>query len=102
MGLSLGVAMLINQMKKHKELFSLIFLVPLVIPSGSMVSFWKSLFAYDGALNGLLHTVGNIIWNAWMSISGIPIPKTRPLWKASPFLSRLCWSAISRLQQGMR
>ena len=58
MGLSLGVAMLINKMKKHKEFFSLIFLVPLVIPSGSMVSFWSSLLAYDGALNGLLHTVG--------------------------------------------
>ena len=58
MGLSLGVAMLINKMKKHKEFFSLIFLVPLVIPSGSMVSFWSSLLAYDGALNGFLQTVG--------------------------------------------
>lgn len=58
MALSLGVAMLINKLRRHKELFSLIFLVPLVIPSGSMVSFWKSLFAYDGALNGLLHTFG--------------------------------------------
>lgn len=58
MALSLGVAMLINKMKQHKELFSLIFLVPLVIPSGSMVSFWKSLFAYDGVLNGLLNSFG--------------------------------------------
>lgn len=58
MALSLGVAMLINKMHRHKELFSLIFLVPLVIPSGSMVSFWKSLFAYDGALNGLLRFFG--------------------------------------------
>lgn len=55
---SLGIAMLINKMKKRKELFSLIFLIPLVIPSGSMVSFWKALFSYDGALNGLLHGIG--------------------------------------------
>jgi len=58
MALSLGVAMLINKLRRHKEPFSLVFLVPLVIPSGSMVSFWKSLFAYDGALNGLLRTFG--------------------------------------------
>lgn len=58
MGLSLGIAMLIHRMKRHKELFSLIFLIPLVIPSGSMVSFWKAFFSYDGALNGLLFSVG--------------------------------------------
>lgn len=58
MALSLGIAMLISKMRRHKELFSLLFLVPLVIPSGSMVSFWKALFAYDGALNGLLHSFG--------------------------------------------
>lgn len=58
MALSLGIAMLINKLRRLGELFSLIFLIPLVIPSGSMVSFWKSLFAYDGALNGLLNTFG--------------------------------------------
>lgn len=58
MALSLTIALLIHKMQKHKELFSLIFLVPLVIPSGSMVSFWKSLFAYDGALNGMLNVIG--------------------------------------------
>lgn len=58
MALSLGIAMLINKLRRHRELFSLIFLAPLVIPSGSTVSFWKSLFAYDGALNGLLNGMG--------------------------------------------
>lgn len=58
MGLSLGIAMLIGKLKKRRELFSLIFLIPLVIPSGSMVFFWKSLFSYDGALNGLLTAAG--------------------------------------------
>ena len=58
MALSLGTAMLIHKTKRHKELFSLVLLVPLVIPSGSMVSFWKALFAYDGALNGFLNTLG--------------------------------------------
>ena len=58
MGLSLGAALLINRIRKRKELFSLLFLIPLVIPSGSMVSFWKALFSYDGALNGLLRSFG--------------------------------------------
>lgn len=58
MGLSLVIAMMIGKLKKHRELFSLVFLIPLVIPSGSMVFFWKSLFSYDGALNGLLNAAG--------------------------------------------
>jgi len=54
MGLSLCVAMMINRLRRHKEWFSLIFLIPLVIPSGSMAFFWKVVFAWDGALNGWL------------------------------------------------
>lgn len=56
--LSLLVAMLIHQVKRHKGLFVLIFLIPLVIPSGSMVFFWKALFVNDGYVNGLLNSVG--------------------------------------------
>jgi multiple sugar transport system permease protein len=64
MGLSLGVAMLINRLGRRKELFSLIFLIPLVIPSGSMAFFWKVLFAWDGALNGWLvgHSIAKVNW----------------------------------------
>jgi len=58
LALSLGVAMLINKMPRYRELVSLFFLIPLVIPSGSMVSFWRSLFALDGVLNGFLHEFG--------------------------------------------
>lgn len=56
--LSLLVAMLIHRVKSHKELFALIFLIPLVIPSGSMVFFWKALFANDGYVNALLNAAG--------------------------------------------
>lgn len=58
MGFSLGLAIMINKAGKHKELLSLFFLIPLVIPSGSTAFFWKALFAYDGALNGLLYQLG--------------------------------------------
>ena len=58
MGLSLGVALMINQLKRYKELFSLIFLIPLVIPSGSMAFFWRAVFSFDGALNGFIRGLG--------------------------------------------
>ena len=58
LALSLGIAMLIIKIVKGREWFSLLFLIPLVIPSASMVFFWKTLFSYDGALNGILNTFG--------------------------------------------
>jgi multiple sugar transport system permease protein len=57
-GLSLGVALLINRLSRFKELFSLLFLIPLVIPSGSMAFFWKAVFSYDGVINGWLFSYG--------------------------------------------
>ena len=61
MALSLWIATLINNIRngnKQKPLFVLIFLIPLVIPSGSMVFFWQQMFAIDGILNGILYSVG--------------------------------------------
>lgn len=58
MVLSLLVAILIDKVKYHKELFVLIFLIPLVIPSGSMVFFWKALFMDQGYVNGVLSKMG--------------------------------------------
>jgi multiple sugar transport system permease protein len=58
MALSLGLAILINKSAKYKPLFSLVFLIPLVIPSGSTVFFWRGLVAYDGYVNNLLAMAG--------------------------------------------
>ncbi|MDR0622891.1 MAG: sugar ABC transporter permease [Treponema sp.] len=58
LAVSLGLALLLNRAGKHRKWFSLVFLIPLVIPSGSMVFFWKTFFSYDGALNGLLRKAG--------------------------------------------
>ena len=58
MALSLGVAMLVNRSGKRRERYALVFLIPLVIPSGSMVFFWRAVFAGDGFLNGVLRSVG--------------------------------------------
>ena len=58
MVLSLAAAMLIKNIGKYKSLFVLIFLIPLVIPSGSMVFFWRMLFNNDGFLNFLITSMG--------------------------------------------
>jgi multiple sugar transport system permease protein len=57
MAISLAVASLINRLR-HKDIWTLVFLIPLVIPSGSMVFFWKAFFAREGFLNGLLYAAG--------------------------------------------
>lgn len=56
--ISLGVAILIQKTKRFKELFILIFLIPLVIPSGSMAFFWKMFFDINGYLNNILFHLG--------------------------------------------
>jgi len=58
MALSLGLAMIIRHTGQYKPLFVLVFLIPLVIPSGSMVFFWQAIFAKEGIINGILVGLG--------------------------------------------
>jgi len=46
----------------RRELFALFFLLPLVIPSGSVVHFWHSVFGINGALNGLFFRDAPVNW----------------------------------------
>jgi len=79
--LSLCAALLVNKIVKGRDYYSLIFLIPLVIPSGSMVFFWKTLFSYDGALNGLLTSLGFAKVNWLDSITALPVMIIIFLWK---------------------
>ena len=79
--LSLVIAMMVNKMIKGREWFSLIFLIPLVIPSGSMVFFWKTLFSYEGALNGMLNSLGMGKVNWLDSALALPVMILIFLWK---------------------
>ena len=81
LAVSLGIAMLVNRIIKRREWFSLVFLIPLVIPSGSMVFFWKTLFSYDGALNGLLVNLGIGKVNWLDSALALPVMILIFLWK---------------------
>jgi len=78
---SLAAAILVNKIMKGRDFFSLIFLIPLVIPSGSMVFFWKTLFSYDGALNGFLNSIGIVKVNWLDSVLALPVMILIFLWK---------------------
>lgn len=56
--LSLGIALLVNKKSKWNEWFSLIFLIPLVIPSATTAFFWQNIFSKDGVLNNFLSLYG--------------------------------------------
>jgi multiple sugar transport system permease protein len=79
--ISLAIAMMVNKIIKGREWFSLIFLIPLVIPSGSIVLFWKALFSYQGALNGMLNGMGITKVNWLDSFLALPVMIFIFLWK---------------------
>ena len=55
---SLITALLVKNSGRCKAAFTLIFLAPLVIPSGGTVFFWKIMFNYNGFANNVLNSLG--------------------------------------------
>jgi multiple sugar transport system permease protein len=96
-GISLGLAMLVIRIVKGREWYSLIFLIPLVIPSGSMVFFWKTLFSYDGALNGMLNTIGIARINWLDSFLALPVMILIFLWKNCGYNMVLFLSGLANI-----
>lgn len=58
MVLSLGVALVIHKMKRYPKFFSLIFLIPLAIPSATSAFFWESFWGVHGTFNKFLSVFG--------------------------------------------
>jgi len=56
------MAMLLHGVTGGKKLFGVIFLIPLAVPSGSVVHFWQSIFDLNGALNGLFFRDSPVDW----------------------------------------
>ncbi len=56
--LSLGVALVIHNMNRYPKFFSLIFLIPMAIPSATSAFFWESFFGLHGTLNKFLSMFG--------------------------------------------
>ena len=49
----LAMALLLNRTRRLKNIFCLLILLPLVIPTGSTVHFWRSVFGLNGVINGM-------------------------------------------------
>ncbi len=62
--LSLGVALVIRNIKRYPDFFSLIFLIPLAVPSATSAFFWESFLGLHGAFNKLLSVfhISGIDW----------------------------------------
>jgi multiple sugar transport system permease protein len=60
--LPLCMALLLKHTAKLRNFCGIIFLLPLVIPSGSIVYFWKSLFSVSGFLNGVFFPGAPVDW----------------------------------------
>ena len=58
----LAMALLLYKTTKMKSIFGLIFLLPLVIPSGSVAHFWKSVFGLNGIINGAFFPAAPVNW----------------------------------------
>lgn len=58
MALSLGIALLVNRRTKFNRWISLVFLIPLVIPSAATAFFWQNIFSQHGILNKFLSLWG--------------------------------------------
>jgi len=56
--LSLTVALIICKLTRYANIFSLAFLIPLVIPSATMAFFWDNVFSSRGVLNKALLNLG--------------------------------------------
>ena len=56
------LAMLLGRAGKFKSIYCLFFLLPLVIPSGSIVHFWKSVFGINGIINGMFFSENPVNW----------------------------------------
>jgi len=62
MAAPLALAMLLNRAKALRNVFGLIFLLPLVIPSGSIVFFWQKTFGLNGWINGAFFAASPQNW----------------------------------------
>lgn len=52
--LSLGAAVVVRSRKVYPDFFSLVFLIPLAIPSATSAFFWENFFGLQGTLNKFL------------------------------------------------
>lgn len=72
--LGLCLAMLVNKASRKSNIFRTIFFVPFVLSTVAISFVWKSIFSYNGVLNGMLTAIGqgSLVGN-WLGQKGSAI-----------------------------
>lgn len=95
--LAFFLALSFKRMDKGKGIVGLILLLPLVIPSGTTVYFWKSIFDINGLLNKLLYTFDIPIINWYNSKGVMLIAVTIFSWKNIGLITMLFYVGLKRI-----
>lgn len=99
MALSLGVALIIHNMKRYPKFFSLIFLIPLAIPSATSAFFWESFFGLHGTLNKFLNMFGIAGMNWFDSKYSMIVMVIIFIWKNIGYNMALFLSGLSSIPE---
>lgn len=95
MGVALFLSICLHRMGRGRGLATLALLLPLVVPSGTIVYFWKVLFDNNGLLHKLLLQLGfsheALTQNQW----GMGILVAVFLWKNVSYNIVLFWSGLN-------
>ena len=99
MVLSLGIAMLINRRTEFNRWISLVFLIPLVIPSAATAFFWENLFSAHGVLNKFLSLWGIQGQDYIQDESGLAVMVLLFLWKNIGYNMALFISGLNNIPE---
>ena len=93
--ISLFLALTLKRLKRGKVIASLFLLFPIIIPSGTIVYFWKIIFDTNGLLNKLLYSMGFDIQNLGQSGFAMVVIVLVFLWKNVSYNIVLFWSGLN-------
>lgn len=94
-GIGLGLSLCLRKMKRGKAAAATALLLPLVVPSGTIVYFWKVLFDSNGLVNEWLIQLG--LSHQWVSQNqwSMGILVAVFLWKNVSYNIVLFWSGLN-------
>lgn len=94
-GSGLAKAQRLDFSSRWIDMVALIFLMPMVIPSGSVVYVWETLFSANGLLSKWLFSFG-VIPKAWLQTgAALPIVTLMFLWKNIGYSIVLNWTGLN-------
>ena len=98
MAIALLLVLVLEKQKRGRILLILL-LIPLIVPSGTVIAFWKYLFERNGFLDGILKLFGKSMFDVENSKWAVLIIILMYLWKNISFSIVLFWSGINWIPQ---